>query len=219
MKGFKTGNHRSALTSVLQRGIYLGLLFLFFILWAHLCSMVKFWLAVKLCRVSREVLNYLINNPSGIKDNYGWMFLVFFENANTDTHASLRKKCMQTMSDRFGSSLFNWCSYYFNCTPPPPLACRKPFYSGVNSCLCQGLELESWLVFSPSAQRRKGALIKTLYQGFLRAILQQERIEGACFHKRASPGGQKQSVWCPRCATHREGVELEVWGNNWDAAS
>lgn len=158
--------------------------------------MAKFWLAVKLCRVSGGVK--LINNLSCIKDNYCWMFYV---------STSLRKKFTQTRSEPLGLCRFDWCSYYFNCTSFSP-ACRKPFYSGANHRLCQSLELESRLVFFPSAQRRKGALIKTLYHGFLHAILRQERIEGACFHKRASPGGQKQSVWCPSCASHREGEEL-----------
>lgn len=39
-----------------------------------------------------------------------------------------------------------------------------------------------------SLHGKKEALIKILYHGYLQAILQQERIEGACFHKRASQG-------------------------------
>lgn len=50
------------------------------------------------------------------------------------------------------------------------------------------------------SQRReeKGALIKILYRGYLQAILQQERIEGARFPWARVPGGRTQSqcdVW------------------------
>lgn len=41
-------------------------------------------------------------------------------------------------------------------------------------------------------EKKKKAWIKLLYHGYLQAILQQERIEGECFHKRVSQGLHSQ---------------------------
>lgn len=75
-----------------------------------------------------------------------------------------------------------------------------PFDSGVNSSTKSSLDLKAGLCLCHCIGKKE-ALIKILYHGYLQAILQQERIEGACFHKRASQGvAHNQSVmsklWC-----------------------
>lgn len=85
-------------------------------------------------------------------------------------------------------SVIDWCSYYFNYIKFIPHFGTMPFHIGANSSTKSNL-LESALVFvSRHGKKKMAPPIKLLYHVYLQAILQQECIEGECFHKCLSQG-------------------------------